>query len=164
MIRIQRCRGEARRGSLADGIPARNGGEVHRLAAAAGGSIAAAGADVARPDERRRLQYGAPGCSQIVALFDSDQYRILYLDTLNLEDAADNSFLLHELVHVLQYQRSGPAMYASCPALVRTEAQAYRAQNAYLRREGRLMQVGQILERVACDEAGAVVAGAYRGW
>jgi hypothetical protein len=114
--------------------------------------------------EMRAIACGeAPaGCGQIVALFDADRYGIFYLDTLDLQDAQDNSFLLHEIVHVLQYRHSGSAaMYASCEALLATEAQAYRAQNAYLRREGRLMQVGAALQATTCAANNAIAAGRY---
>lgn len=101
------------------------------------------------------------GCGEVVALFDADEYRIFYLDTLDLQDAEDNSFLLHEIVHVLQYRQSGAAMYEGCDALLSTEAQAYRAQNAYLRREGRLTRVGAVLRATTCAANNAVAAGKY---
>jgi hypothetical protein len=116
------------------------------------------------PSEMRTIACGdAPaGCGQIVALFDTDRYGIFYLDTLDLQDAQDNSFLLHEIVHVLQYRHGGSAaMYANCEALLDTEAQAYRAQNAYLRREGRLMQVGAVLQATTCAANNAIAAGRY---
>jgi hypothetical protein len=100
-------------------------------------------------------------CGEVVALFDADRYRILYLDTLDLQDSEDNSFLLHEFVHVLQHQQAGAAMYASCAALLDTEAQAYRAQNAYLRHEGRLMQVGAVLQATTCAANNPLAAGRY---
>jgi len=113
--------------------------------------------------EMRAIACGdAPaGCGEVVALFDADRYGIFYLDMLDPQDADDNSFLLHEIVHVLQYRQSGAAMYASCDALLSTEAQAYRAQNAYLRREGRLMQVGAVLQATTCAANNAVAAGKY---
>lgn len=96
---------------------------------------------------------GARGdCRGLVALFDSRSYRILYLDTLDLDSAEDNSFLLHEIVHVLQYRREGDAMYRDCSALLRTEGQAYGVQNAYLRREGRLLRVGGMLRHSTCAD------------
>jgi hypothetical protein len=42
------------------------------------------------------------GCTNIVATFETGRYVIYVRDTLDLENAADNSFLLHELVHVLR--------------------------------------------------------------
>jgi hypothetical protein len=117
---------------------------------------------ISRAQMRATVCGDAPaGCGEVVALFDADAYRILYLDTLDPQDAEDNSFLLHELVHVLQYRRSGAAMYASCEALLNTEAQAYRAQNAYLRREGRLLQVGAVLQATTCAANNAIAAGKY---
>jgi hypothetical protein len=98
----------------------------------------------------------APGhCRNLVAMFDTERYRILYLDSLDTESAADNSFLVHEFVHVLQYRRYGDAIYAGCRALLTTEAEAYRVQNAYLRREGELMRVGDILRFTTCPQAPA---------
>jgi hypothetical protein len=101
------------------------------------------------------------GCDGIVALFDDAGQKIFYLDTLDLDSADDNSFLLHEIVHALQYRQIGAAMYADCDALLRTEAQAYRAQNAYLRREGRLMQTGAVLRISSCASGKVIAAGRY---
>lgn len=105
----------------------------------------------------------APSCGAIVALFDTDRYRILYLESLDPENAADNSFLMHEIVHVLQYHQRGEAIYADCSALLSTEGQAYRAQNAYLRREGQLMRVGEVLRFTTCASDRAVAARAPAG-
>lgn len=105
----------------------------------------------------------APGCGAIVALFDTDHYRILYLAQLDPDNPADNSFLIHEIVHVLQYHQKGEAIYADCTTLLQTEGQAYRAQNAYLRREGQLMRVGEVLRFTTCAGEGAVAARAAPG-
>ncbi|MBL8484197.1 MAG: hypothetical protein JNJ60_18515 [Rhodocyclaceae bacterium] len=101
------------------------------------------------------------GCAGIMAVFDTERNRILYLDTLDLEKPADNSFLLHEIVHALQYRQHGTAIYADCAALLATEQQAYAAQNAYLRREGVFMRVGEVLRYTTCaPPAGTVAAHA----
>ena len=92
----------------------------------------------------------AKDCRGMIAMFDDDSYRIIYLNTLDTENSADNSFILHEIVHVLQYKAKGKAIYANCRALVETERQAYKAQNEYLKREGVFMQVGEILRFVTC--------------
>lgn len=105
----------------------------------------------------------APGCGAIVALFDTDHYRILYLNQLDLDNPTDNSFLMHELVHVLQYHQKGEAIYADCTTTLGTEAAAYRAQNAYLRREGQLMRVGEVLRFTTCAGDRAVAAHATPG-
>lgn len=97
-------------------------------------------------------------CSGIMAVFDTEGQRILYLDTLDLDEASDNSFLLHEIVHALQYRQQGDAIYADCAALLRTEGQAYAAQNAYLRREGQFLRVGEVLRFTTCAQERAVAA------
>lgn len=104
-----------------------------------------------------------PSCGTIVALFDTDQYRILYLEQLDPENSTDNSFLMHEIVHVLQYRQRGDAIYADCSALLQTEGQAYKAQNAYLRREGQLMRVGEVLRFTTCAADRSVAAHAPAG-
>jgi hypothetical protein len=113
--------------------------------------------------QRRVCPEAAPGCGAIVALFDTEGYRILYLDSLDPQNPADNSFLVHELVHVLQFRQRGDAIYADCPALLRTEGEAYRAQNAYLKREGQLMRVGEVLRFTTCAADRAVAARATPG-
>lgn len=91
-------------------------------------------------------------CRGVAAYFDSLRYRILYRDSLDLEDPVDHSFLLHEMVHVLQHRQMGNAMYADCHAMLHTEAQAYRAQNAYLRLQGQFMRVGNVLAFTTCAQ------------
>ena len=90
------------------------------------------------------------GCSGMAAYFDALHYRILYSENLDLEDPVDHSFLLHELVHVLQHRQVGNTMYADCRAVVQTERQAYRAQNAYINSYGRLVQMGNLLTMSYC--------------
>ena len=90
------------------------------------------------------------GCSNLVAIFDTEHYLILVRNTLDMEKALDNSFLLHELVHVLQLKARGPDIFKDCLASMRTEAEAYRAQNAYLKREGQFARFGEILRFTTC--------------
>lgn len=92
-------------------------------------------------------------CRGMVAVFDTDRYRILYSDELNAENAADNSFLLHELVHVLQFKANGEKIFASCEAAMKTETEAYRAQNAYLKKEGQFLRFGETLAFTSCAGA-----------
>lgn len=61
------------------------------------------------------------GCTGIAATFETEQYVILIRDSLDLEDAADNSFLLHEFVHVLQWKASGDTIFEDCPTTLKTE-------------------------------------------
>lgn len=100
--------------------------------------------------QRQVCPEGNGGCTGIVAYFDDLRYRILYSDSLDLEEPAEHSFLLHEIVHVLQHRQFGNAMYADCRAVVQTERQAYRAQNAYVNSYGRLVQMGNLLTLSSC--------------
>ena len=43
-------------------------------------------------------------------------------------------------------------MYEDCRALLRTEAQAYRAQNTYLRANDQLAYVGTRLNQASCTQ------------
>ena len=90
------------------------------------------------------------GCSNLVAIFDTEHYVILVRDTLDMEKAFDNSFLVHELVHVLQFRSRGPDIFKDCPTSMRTEAEAYKAQNAYLKREGQFARFGEVLRFTTC--------------
>jgi hypothetical protein len=92
-------------------------------------------------------------CQGIVAVFDTDGYRILYSEELDTENAADNSFLIHELVHVLQHKANGDKIFASCEAAMKTETEAYRAQNAYLKKEGQFLRFGETLAFTTCSGA-----------
>jgi len=76
--------------------------------------------------------------------------RILISDELDLQESSDNSFLLHELVHVLQFRYQSGSTFASCEDTLKSEREAYRAQNAYLRRQGRLERYGDMLMHVSC--------------
>ncbi len=91
-------------------------------------------------------------CENIVAAFEPDDYLIYARNTLDFENAADNSYLVHELVHVLQWRSEGDAIFETCERALRTERDAYRVQNAYLKREGLLMRVGQVLKFTSCSD------------
>jgi len=92
------------------------------------------------------------GCTGIAATFETESYEILIRDSLDLEDSADNSFLLHEFVHVLQWKARGDAIFKDCPTTLKTEGEAYRAQNAYLKREGEFLRFGEMLAYTQCAE------------
>lgn len=102
-----------------------------------------------------------PGCRGIVAMYDMERNRVLYRDDLDMDNDADNSFIVHELVHVLQYHQAGDAIYADCPTLVRTERAAYAAQNTYLQRQGQLLRVGRIMRMVSCGSERSATAAAH---
>lgn len=90
-------------------------------------------------------------CANLVAVFDTADYVILVRDSLDMEAALDNSFLLHEIVHVLQFKARGADIFKDCTTSIRTENEAYRAQNAYLQSEGQFSRFGEGLRFIACE-------------
>lgn len=99
-------------------------------------------------------------CENLVAQFDSRHQRILISDQLDLRDPAGNSFLVHELVHVLQYRQRGEAYTAGCEATLTAEREAYWVQNAYLSREGRSERHGEQLTYMVCSPRQPTARGA----
>lgn len=97
------------------------------------------------PDEPSR-------CSTMAALFDTERYRIYLRDTLNPNDPMDNSFIVHELVHVLQYRRHGADYFASCQRRILSEQQAYAVQNNYLGEEGIDWREGYLVRFMRCPD------------
>lgn len=89
-------------------------------------------------------------CQTIAAIFDTERYRILILSKLDLNDPEDNSFLLHELVHVLQFKQNGEAGFSSCQAIIDSERAAYRVQNQYLAARGLFSQQGMMTRYMHC--------------
>jgi len=89
-------------------------------------------------------------CSGLIAAFDTQRYRIVVDEKLDFGDPDDDSFLVHELVHVLQFKQSGSVGFTSCTAVLESERQAYAAQNLYLRENGRLGQHGIMLRFSHC--------------
>lgn len=96
--------------------------------------------------------HGQTSCTNMAAVFDSDGWRILLRDDLDLENPADNSFLVHELVHVLQHRQRGERIFAGCRETLRTEREAYSVQNRYLKREGRFLRFGEGLAFMTCSD------------
>lgn len=89
-------------------------------------------------------------CADIAAFFDHTRYRILLRDDLDLARSTDNSFLVHELVHVLEHRAKGKRFLADCADSLRSEREAYRVQNTYLREQGRLERHGDMLSHMDC--------------
>jgi beta-galactosidase GanA len=93
----------------------------------------------------------APGtCNSVAALFDTESYRIYLRDTLNPTDPMDNSFIVHELVHVLQFKKFGHDYFTSCRKVLDSEQQAYYVQNNYLGEEGIDWREGFLLRFMKC--------------
>lgn len=91
-------------------------------------------------------------CRGMAAFFDTEGYRILMRDDLDMYDDTDNSFLLHELVHALQFLSRGNDIFATCEEVMATEKQAYEAQNKYLRSRGQLFVAGAMLRFTSCPK------------
>lgn len=110
---------------------------------------------VSREDLTKNVCAANPGrCMSLVAAFDTKGYRILISDALDLNDPSDNSFLVHEMVHVLQLKQTGTEKFTSCRAVVASEHEAYGAQNRYLVANGRVGLQGSSLRFMRCpDEA-----------
>ncbi|NML17672.1 DUF6647 family protein [Azohydromonas caseinilytica] len=90
-------------------------------------------------------------CASLVAVYDTDRRRVLYRDTLDMRDPTDQSFIVHELVHHLQFLQRGDALFASCPSTLAGEAQAYRAQNLYQAHFRQWQRMGEVLRFMHCD-------------
>lgn len=95
------------------------------------------------PDEPRE-------CEKLVALYDHDREQILVRADLDLDNPADNSFLVHEFVHVLEARQKGALYQHDCNATLRSEREAYRVQNRYLQQEGRAERFGTMLATMVC--------------
>jgi hypothetical protein len=89
-------------------------------------------------------------CSGLIAAFDTQRYRIVVDEKLEFGDPDDDSFLVHEFVHVLQFRQSGSVGFTSCNAIVKSEREAYAAQDLYLREHGRPGQYGVNMRFIRC--------------
>jgi hypothetical protein len=68
----------------------------------------------------------------------------------------DNSFIVHELVHVLQFKKFGHDHFNSCRKVLDSEQQAYYVQNNYLGEEGIDWREGFLLRFMKCPPEEAV--------
>ncbi len=91
-------------------------------------------------------------CTTMAAVFDTEGYRIYLRDSLDLDDAKDNSFLVHELVHVLQFKKHGHDYFGNCRKVIESEQQAYLVQNNYLGEEGIDWREGFLLRFMRCPD------------
>ena len=89
-------------------------------------------------------------CAGLTAAFDTQRYRIVVDDKLDFKDPDDASFLVHEIVHVLQFKNTGSTGFTSCTAVLESERQAYSAQNDYLRKNQRPAHQGGMLRFSRC--------------
>lgn len=94
-----------------------------------------------------------PGsCDRLAAVFDDIEYRIIVRSDFTFNNAFDDSFLIHELVHTLQYNQNGPEIFKNCQAIYSTEELAYQAQDTYLKEEGAFFRASIALKFFYCDE------------
>lgn len=107
------------------------------------------------PDEPER-------CTTMAALFDTERYRIYLRDSLDPDNPMDNSFIVHELVHVLQYRKHGPEYFEDCPNRIASERQAYYVQNNYLGEEGVDWREGYLVRFMRCPGDDEPAAGEDR--
>ncbi|MCM2277778.1 MAG: hypothetical protein NDJ89_06850 [Oligoflexia bacterium] len=91
-------------------------------------------------------------CRGLAAFFHTETRRIVYRDTFDMENDTDNSFLVHELVHALQFEVRGSALFETCPAAREAEREAYEIQNRYLKRQGQFARFGEGLRFWVCPE------------
>jgi hypothetical protein len=89
-------------------------------------------------------------CAGLIAAFDTQGYRIVADDKLDFSDPVDASFLVHEMVHVLQFKQTGSAGFTTCTAVLQSEEQAYAVQNHYLRQNDRPARQGSMLRFSRC--------------
>lgn len=104
----------------------------------------------------------AAHCHGLQAVYDTELHRILVLEWGRHRGAEWESFVVHELVHALQYAQSGERIFADCAARRASEQQAYAVQDAYLQRRGALLRVGSQMWWWHCPDEGAQPA-ARRG-
>lgn len=86
---------------------------------------------------------------RLAGAFDGE--KIYLLNTLDMENMTDASFLVHEFVHVLQYSVN-PHLMETCESALEAERQAYAVQNAFLKKHGQLYRAGEVLRFFTCGE------------
>lgn len=93
-------------------------------------------------------------CMHLIAWHDAAADRVLLSDQLDWRmRPVDRSFVLHELVHVLQARRPGSPRDDDCARALDDERLAYRVQNAWLDEQGRTERFGGRLHVLRCAAA-----------
>lgn len=91
-------------------------------------------------------------CYNLAAYYNTEKNEIIYDEVLDIDSNHDNSFIVHEIVHSLQYFHNGDAIFKDCKATKATELEAYDVQNRYLKKMGVFAQYGDALKFLVCDE------------
>lgn len=92
-------------------------------------------------------------CQRTVALFDHKKNMIFFREDLIGDPSTSTisaSFIVHELVHVLQYHEFGEKMFDTCQNLYFSELRAYNVQNAYLSSLGSSFKSGDVMKVFRC--------------
>ena len=89
-------------------------------------------------------------CDGLVAHYDATGHRILIANSLSARSVVTQSFLVHELVHVLDQQYPSQTHSKGCEHQLRAERQAYQVQNTFLISKGSLERFGQLLTGRVC--------------
>lgn len=95
----------------------------------------------------------AAACDTLIALFEPKNYRIIYRDHLDLKKAYDQSTLVHEIVHVLQFKVMGVSIFANCESIMGSERQAFQVQDRYLGENGEERRVAGAFRFMRCDDS-----------
>lgn len=90
-------------------------------------------------------------CYNLAAFYNTEKNEIIYDEVLDIESNHDNSFIVHEIVHSLQYFHKGDSIYKDCLASKETESEAYEVQNKYLKKMGVFANYGEALKFLICD-------------
>lgn len=89
-------------------------------------------------------------CRNMAALFDTEAYEIYVRKPVDLRNPITLSFIVHELVHVLQFRQGGHERFDSCQAVLANEQQAYKVQNVFLNESGSDWREGFSLRFMTC--------------
>jgi hypothetical protein len=88
----------------------------------------------------------------IAGVFLPTTYEIVLLDSFDFDhNETDASFLVHELVHALQFNQNSD-LTATCESTLAAEKQAYQVQNSYLSHHGQLYRAGDVLRFMSCSK------------
>ncbi len=90
-------------------------------------------------------------CDGMMAFYDIPKNTIFLKNTLDLDSTRDLSFLLHEMVHVLQHRSLGDVIFSDCENTVRSERAAYAVQNRFLINNGLFDRFGDSLAYMTCS-------------
>lgn len=89
-------------------------------------------------------------CRNMAALFDTEAYEIYVRKPVDLRNPITLSFIVHEMVHVLQFKQGGHGQFESCQAVLASEQQAYKTQNVFLYENGSDWREGFSLRFMTC--------------